>query len=181
VGDRQSGRLLRRAAVLRPVRPHWTGVSARPLESARAGVSFPARRKRISGPLGAAGDRAGQVRLGQVRAGQVRAGQVRAVEVRAVEVRLAEVRGGEIRAGEVRGGEIRAGKVRVAEVRAGEGNLGELRVGQARAGEVPAGEVNGSDVALWIPAPDRGKGGLDVGPCPSFPFPADDWWPPLLA
>ena len=61
--------------------------------------------------------------------------------------------------GKGRTGEVRDGEIRAAEVRA-----------EVRAAKIRAGEVDGPDVALGIPAPDHGKGSLNVGPCRSFPF-----------
>src|ERR1019366_4818199 len=90
----------------------WPRVSGRSLQSARAGIPFPALRNwRIFGPPGTGELRACEVRPGEVRVcedgpGEVRAGEVRTVEVRAeaggVEVRVAEDRAEEARAVEIR-------------------------------------------------------------------------------
>src|SRR5271166_5761395 len=159
---------------------------------AGAGVLFPALRNWPAyWPPGAGELRAGQVGAGEVRVGEVGAGEVRAGEVRAGEPGATEVRAGEVRADEFRGAEIRAGEDRMGEDCFGEFRAGEVRAIEIRAGEpgaaeigageVRAGEVNRPDVALGKPAPDRGKGGLNVGSHRSFPGPAaGTWWRPLL-
>ena len=137
-------------------------LSSLPLEShqsGRTGIPFPARRSwHIFRPPGAVEvDVPGEGRVGEVRAGKVRVAEVRAGEVRRQVRRRSR---GQVCAGEVRVGEIAARRARSAPARS--------RAGEVRAGEVRAGKVDPPNVAVAIPAPDHGNGGLNVGPCRSL-------------
>lgn len=80
----------------------------------------------------------------------------------------------------VRAREARVGEVRPGEVRTAEGRIAEVRAPKVCADEDRAIEVNPLGIALYIPASDHADSSLNVGPCPSFAFPAVLWWP-LLA
>ena len=92
---------------------HRPRVSAQLHQSARAHVSFPARRNRHTCGQRSLGedrideDRPGEVRVDEVHAGEVRESEVRAGEVRTVKERAGEVCTVKVCAGKVRGAELR--------------------------------------------------------------------------